>query len=75
MDKVWNDDHIQRAGLPVCLGGAMSGVHWEAQSKHKGTCLEINYETMIFFLILPKQLTDSSLIFYSLPMVTSLNLG
>lgn len=36
MDKVWNDDHIQRAGLPVCLGGAMSGVHWEAQSKHKG---------------------------------------
>lgn len=49
MDKVWNDDHIQRAGLPVCLGGAMSGVHWEAQSKHKGTCLEINYETMIFF--------------------------
>lgn len=45
--------------IPVCSGGAMSGVHREAQSKHKGTCLE----TMIF-LILPKQLTDSSFIFY-----------
>lgn len=52
----------------------MSGVHREAQSKHKGTCLEINDETMIFF-ILPKQLTDSGFIFHSLPTVASLNLG